>query len=198
MSRREALFALLTRPAFLPLYLRDTGGIRCDENLEAGCLGLDIAERTSAQLLLLLDFNLTGALEACKGNKRGKMGRAQSLFCAEIPLFCLHQSILATVLPTILFHCIPHQRFPLSAYTHILTITFTNTNTKQHEQQKKCNPLSTHHQLSPVNLPSSSRISHHASRLSFPLFFFFSLSNTTNNNNNNKPTLPHQSFPART
>ena len=155
MSRREALFALLTRPAFLPLYLRDMGGIRCDENLEAGCLGLDSAERTSAQLLLLLDFNLTGALEACKGNKRGKMGRAQSLFCAEIPLFCLHQSILATVLPTMLFHCIPHQPFPLSSYKHIPTITFTDTdtNTRQHEQQKKCNPLPTHHQFSPLNLP---------------------------------------------
>lgn len=43
-----------------------------------------------------------------------------------------------------------------------------------------------------VNLPSSSRISHHASRLSFPLFFV--QHNNDNNKNNKQPPYPTKSL----
>ena len=92
MSRQEAL-ALLTVHALFSLYLRDMGGTRCDENLEAG-VRLDTAERVSATFLLIFClFNLTGVWELAKGTRGegGEGGKAQFNVLRRDTTICLHQ-----------------------------------------------------------------------------------------------------------
>ena len=57
MSHRHDSYALLSRTAFLSLYLGDMGGKRRDENLEPG-VGHVKAERISVRLCFYLPFFL--------------------------------------------------------------------------------------------------------------------------------------------
>ena len=148
------------------------GGKRCDENLELGAGPRQGRQEFCHRIFLLFypHCNSDGRIGSSpraqvQERGEGKLGKAQSMFYAEIPLFTrLHHSNFF-VSNYFLYHChflssLPFSFSPLMIRTtttmrtmtkkyrlHIITITFTATTYNKKFQPYRCtpNPLFLHH-----------------------------------------------------
>ena len=140
MLRHDALTRYLKQNALsIPFSLRDMGGKRCDDIWSRAS---NPTRRYGAPLnfAFVCFLVLPGASELVTDtNKGGELGKAQSMFCAEIPLFasiyqnsCYHFFLPTPPRRLHCLHCHPTHTILLSVCTYAIKAqNKTKPNTKR-------------------------------------------------------------------